>query len=89
MKKILDFLDRVETFLEQAVIIFVACAMFVAILTGCDCGCGEEGTLKLRDNNGDYTYVCHGTYLYSSTYGRFKCDDGRIIMQPANFIIDK
>ena len=89
MKKILDFLDRAETFLEQAVIIFVACAMVVAILTGCDCGCYEEGTLKLLDNHGEYTEVCHGRYLPSSTHARFKCDDGRTIWQPKNFIIDK
>lgn len=61
----------------------------VAVLTGCDCGCYEEGTLKLLDNHGDYTEVCHGKYLPSSANARFKCDDGRTIWQPKNFIIDK
>lgn len=89
MKKMMNFLDRAEAFMERAFVIFVACAIVVLLLTGCDCGCGEEGTLKLRDNHGEYTSVCHGKYLYSSTHGRFRCDDGRIIMQPTNFIIDK
>lgn len=89
MKKMLDFLDRAEAFMERAFVIFVACAMVVAILTGCDCGCGEEGTLKLLDNHGEYITVCHGSYLPSSTHARFKCDDGRTIWQPKNFIIDK
>ena len=89
MKKMLDFLDRAEAFMERAFVIFVACAMVVAILTGCDCGCGEEGTLKLRDNHGEYTEVCHGKYLPSTTRSSFTCDDGRTIWQPTNFIIDK
>ena len=89
MKKIMTFMERAEAVMERLFILLVACALLVVLLTGCDCGCGEEGTLKLRDSHGDYTSVCHGKYLYSSSHGRFKCDDGRIIMQPTNFIIDK
>ena len=89
MKKIMTFMERAEAVMERLFILLVACALLVVLLTGCDCGCGEEGTLKLRDSHGDYTSVCHGKYLYSSSHGRFKYDDGRIIMQPTNFIIDK
>lgn len=89
MKKIMTFMERAEAVMERLFILLVACALLMVLLTGCDCGCGEEGTLKLRDSHGDYTSVCHGKYLYSSSHGRFKCDDGRIIMQPTNFIIDK
>jgi hypothetical protein len=89
MKKMMNFLDRAEAFMERAFVIFVACAIVVLLLTGCDCGCGEEGTLKLRDNHGEYTSVCHGKYLPSTTRARFTCDDGRTIWQPVNFIIDK
>lgn len=89
MKKMLDFLDRAETFLEQAFIIFVACAMFVAILTGCDCKCVPKGTLMLRDGNGGYSYVCHGSYYAVKNYPIFRCDDGREILNPTNFILEK
>jgi hypothetical protein len=89
MKKIMTFMERAEAVMERLFILLVACALLVVLLTGCDCGCGEEGTLKLRDNHGEYTTICHGKYLYSSTRGRFRCDDGRTIMQPTNFIIDK
>lgn len=89
MKKIMTFMERAEAVLERLFILLAACALLVVLLTGCDCGCNEEGTLKLLDNHGDYTTVCHGRYLPSSTHARFICDDGRTIWQPKNFIIGK
>lgn len=89
MKKIMTFMERAEAVMERLFILLVACALLAVLLTGCDCGCDEEGTLKLLDNHGEYITVCHGSYLPSSTHARFKCDDGRTIWQPKNFIIDK
>ena len=62
---------------------------FVFVLIGCDCGCGEKGTLKLRDNNGNYDVICNGKMVSINHMWRFKCDDGREIMNPVNFIIEK
>jgi len=73
----------------------IACAtviivyVFVYFLVGCDmCGC-EKGTLKLRESNGDYTAVCEGHIWTAESVLKFKCDDGRTIMNPVNFIIEK
>jgi hypothetical protein len=52
------------------------------------CGC-EKGTLKLRESNGDYTAVCEGHIWTAESVLKFKCDDGRTIMNPVNFIIEK
>jgi len=89
MKKIMNVMELAEAVLARLFILLAACALLAVLLTGCDCGCGEEGTLKLLDNHGEYTEVCHGKYLPSAASARFKCDDGRTIWQPKNFIIDK
>lgn len=74
-------------------IAWIACAavivVFVFLLLGCDlCGC-ERGALKLRGSNGDYTAVCEGSLVKAESILKFKCDDGRTIMNPVNFIIEK
>lgn len=74
-------------------IAWIACATvivgFVFLLLGCDlCGC-EKGTLKLRDNNGNYDVICVGQMTNVNNIWRFKCDDGQTIMNPVNFIIEK
>ena len=89
MKKFLDFLDRAETLAEETFMIFVVCALVVAVLTGCDCDCGPKGTLMLRDGNGGYSYVCHCRYYAVNHNPRFRCDDGREILNPTNFIVEK
>ena len=72
---------------------WITCAtvivVFVFLLLGCDlCGC-DRGTLKLRGSNGDYTAVCEGSLLKTESVLKFKCDDGRTIMNPVNFILDR
>lgn len=64
-------------------------AATVAVLTGCDCDCGEKGTLMLRGSDGGYDPVCRGVYTWHNSRTLFRCDDGRIIHQPVNFIIEK
>ena len=89
MKKIMTFMERAEAVFERLFILLVACALLAVLLTGCDCGCYEEGTLMLRDGYGNYAQVCHGRFIQSSARSSFRCDDGREIIQPTNFIINK
>ena len=90
MRKIMSFMERAEAVFERLFILVVACALLAVLLSGCDCDCYQGGTLMLRDGSGNYNPVCHGKYIYHSKYSSsFRCDDGREIMQPTNFIIQK
>lgn len=92
MKKILNAMCRLERIVEDVFVAIVAAGlvMVLAMTAGCQLCCNEHaGTLKLRNDAGEYVAVCRGQYFESKRTSVFRCDDGRKIMRPVNFIIER